>query len=98
MTGRTATTTMPEPIAYLNGRWLPVSQAAVSVYDGGFMQGVTVAEQLRTFGGKLFRLGQHLDRLERSLTTVGVNPGLRREDLELIATELAAPSADAQSP
>jgi branched-subunit amino acid aminotransferase/4-amino-4-deoxychorismate lyase len=90
MNGRTATTTMPEPIAYLNGRWLPVSQAAVSVYDGGFMQGVTVAEQLRTFGGKLFRLDQHLDRLERSLAIVGVNPGLRREDLELIATELAA--------
>jgi branched-chain amino acid aminotransferase len=90
MNGRTVTTTMPEPIAYLNGRWLPVSQAAVTVYDGGFMQGVTVAEQLRTFGGKLFRLDQHLDRLERSLAIVGVNLDLRREDLELIASELAA--------
>lgn len=81
---------MPEPIAYLNGLWLPVSQAAVSVYDGGFMQGVTVAEQLRTFGGKLFRLDLHLDRLARSLAIVGVDPGLSRDDFELIATELAA--------
>jgi len=90
MPPRTAATTLPEPIAYLNGQWLPVSQAAVSVYDGGFMQGVTVAEQLRTFGGKLFRLDLHLDRLARSLATVGVNPGLAREDFALIATELAA--------
>src|SRR4030095_11307274 len=81
---------MPEPIAYLNGQWLPISQAAVSVYDGGVMQGGTVAEQLRTFGGKLFRLDRHLDRLARSLAIVGVEPGLARDDFEQIATELAA--------
>jgi len=90
MSTRIAATTLPEPIAYLNGQWLPISQAAVSVYDGGFMQGVTVAEQLRTFGGKLFRLDRHLDRLARSLAIVGVNPGLAREDFERIATDLAA--------
>ena len=57
---------MSDPLAYLNGRYLPFSQAAISVTDGGFVQGVTVAEQLRTFGGKLFRLEQHLARLARS--------------------------------
>jgi len=81
---------MPEPIAYLNGKWLPASEAAVSVFDGGFMQGVTVAEQLRTFGGQLFRLDLHLDRLARSLAIVGVDPGLSRAEFERIATELAA--------
>ncbi|MDX1944502.1 MAG: aminotransferase class IV [Pirellulaceae bacterium] len=90
MSSRQSVTTMPEPLAYLGGRWLPVSQAAVPITDGGFVQGVTVAEQLRTFGGQLFRLDKHLDRLERSLAIVGVNPGLRREDFEQIATELAA--------
>ena len=90
MSPRQAATTMPEPLAYLNNRWLSVSQAAIAVTDGGFVQGVTVAEQFRTFGGKLFRLEQHLDRLDRSLAIVGVNPGLRREDFVQIATELAA--------
>jgi branched-subunit amino acid aminotransferase/4-amino-4-deoxychorismate lyase len=80
---------LPEPLAYLNGRWIPVSQAAVAVSDGGFVQGVTVAEQLRTFGGRLFRLEQHLDRLENSLAIVGINPGLRREDFVEIAHTLA---------
>ncbi len=81
---------MPEPIAYLNGQWLPISRAAVSVYDGGFMQGVTVAEQLRTFGGMLFQLDRHLDRLARSLAIVGVEPGLARDELAEIATKLVS--------
>jgi branched-chain amino acid aminotransferase len=80
--------TSPEPLAYLNGRWIPLSQAAVSVFDSGFVQGVTVAEQLRTFGGQLFRLETHLDRLSRSLQIIGVDPGLPLAELGTIATEL----------
>src|SRR6188474_2529475 len=78
-----------EPLAYLNGRWLPLSQAAVSVFDGGFLQGTTVAEQLRTFRGQLFRLDLHLSRLARSLEIVGVDPGLPLAELSQIAAELA---------
>jgi branched-chain amino acid aminotransferase len=89
MPGRTSPTTMPEPLAYLRGKWLPLSQAAVSVYDVGFVQGVTVAEQLRTFGGRLFRLDQHLARLARSLAIVGIDPGLPMTELAEIAETLA---------
>lgn len=85
---REATSRGPEPLAYLNGRWLPLSQAAVSVFDGGFVQGVTVAEQLRTFGGQLFRLELHLARLARSLEIVGIDPGMPLAELGAIATEL----------
>jgi len=80
---------MSEPLAYLNGRYLPFSQAAISVTDGGFVQGVTVAEQLRTFGGKLFRLEQHLARLARSLAIVGIELGMPVEKLGEIARDLA---------
>src|SRR5262245_35736692 len=80
--------TNAEPIAYLDGRWIPLSQAAVSVFDTGFVQGVTVAEQLRTFGGQLFRLDMHLARLARSLEIIGVDPGLPLAELGRIATEL----------
>jgi len=79
----------PEPLAYLNGRWLPLSQAAVSVFDGGFLQGTTVAEQLRTFRGQLFRLDLHLSRLARSLEIVGVDPQVPLAELGQIAAELA---------
>jgi len=80
---------MSEALAYLNGRTIPVSQAAVPIYDLGFLQGTTVAEQLRTFGGKLFRLDDHLARLAQSLAIVGVDPGLTLAELRAIAEDLA---------
>jgi branched-subunit amino acid aminotransferase/4-amino-4-deoxychorismate lyase len=88
MTLRNSPTLPPEPIAYFNGRWLPLSQVGVSVFDVGFLQGVTVAEQLRTFGGQLFRLDLHLERLARSLKIVGADPGLPLGELGQIANEL----------
>jgi branched-subunit amino acid aminotransferase/4-amino-4-deoxychorismate lyase len=81
---------MTEPVAYLNGRWIGLSQAALSVFDGGFIQGVTVAEQLRTFGGKLFRLEMHLERLARSLAIIGIDSGRPMAEIGAIATELTA--------
>ena len=81
---------MTEPLAYLNGRFIAASQAVIPVYDAGFVQGVTVAEQLRTFRGRLFRLDQHLQRLRHSLEIVGVDPQLAPAELAEIATELAA--------
>jgi branched-subunit amino acid aminotransferase/4-amino-4-deoxychorismate lyase len=81
---------MSESIAYLNGQFLPASQAVIAVTDLGFVQGVTVAEQLRTFGGKLFRLDKHLDRLGRSLEIIGVDPKLSRDEFVRIAEQLIA--------
>ena len=81
---------MEEPLAFLNGQWIPASAAAVPVDDAGFVQGTAVAEQLRTFGGKLFRLDDHLARLAHSLEIVGVEPGMTLDQLAGIAEELAA--------
>lgn len=63
---------MTEPVALLNGQFIPLTALCVPVYDAGFMQGVTVSEQMRTFGGHLFRLEQHLERLGNSLRVVGL--------------------------
>jgi branched-chain amino acid aminotransferase len=79
---------MNEPQAYLNGDWIPASSAAISVTDAGFILGVTIAEQLRSFSGRIFRLEDHLDRLDRSLRVIGVDPGLNRRDWLAIAYEL----------
>ena len=67
---------MTLPIAYLNGQYIPFSQLAVPVNDSGFVQGTTVVEQLRTFAGKLFRWEEHLARLRRSLSILGLDPQL----------------------
>jgi branched-subunit amino acid aminotransferase/4-amino-4-deoxychorismate lyase len=81
---------MPQLLAYFNGRFLPASQLSIAVCDAGFVQGVTVSEQLRTFRGRLFRLRQHLDRLRRSLEIVGVEPGVDLPRLGEAASQLAA--------
>jgi branched-subunit amino acid aminotransferase/4-amino-4-deoxychorismate lyase len=81
--------TMTMPTAYLNGTFLPADRLFISVTDQGFVQGVTVAEQLRTFGGRLFRLEQHLARLARSLNIIGVE-GISADELTRVAHELVA--------
>ena len=81
---------MNEPCVYLNGEWLAASKAALSLTDAGFVLGATIAEQLRTFHGKIFRLDDHLARLEHSLSLVGIDPQLERGKLAELVREIAA--------
>jgi branched-subunit amino acid aminotransferase/4-amino-4-deoxychorismate lyase len=76
---------MPEPLAYLNGTFLPLSQAGLSVLDPGVVQGATVTERLRTFGHRLFRVDEHLERLRRSLVATEIGPPALVEGLRDIA-------------
>ena len=75
--------------AYLNGTWISESQLKVSVWDIGFIQGVTISERMRTFQGKLFRLEEHLDRLWHSAEVVGLTPVIDLAELAAAAQELA---------
>jgi branched-subunit amino acid aminotransferase/4-amino-4-deoxychorismate lyase len=81
---------MDEPIVYLHGEFIPQSAARLSLTDAGFVQGSAIAEQLRTFGGIVFHLQEHLARLEHSLEIVGVNPSVGWEELAEVSLELAA--------
>ena len=58
---------MKEPIAYLKGKFIPYAEAALPVYDAGVVLGATVTEMTRTFNQKPFKLGEHVDRLYRSM-------------------------------
>jgi branched-subunit amino acid aminotransferase/4-amino-4-deoxychorismate lyase len=77
-----------QPLAFLNDRFLPYRDAAIALHDAGFVQGVTVSEQLRTFGGRLFRLEEHLQRLEQSLMMVGIHSPHSSARLAEIARQL----------
>jgi D-alanine transaminase len=57
-------------IVYLNGEWLPLSEARVSVLDRGFIFGDGIYEVIPAFAGRLFRLDQHLQRLDNCLASV----------------------------
>jgi branched-subunit amino acid aminotransferase/4-amino-4-deoxychorismate lyase len=79
---------MAHPIAFLNGQTLPAHEATLPVDDTGFVLGATVTEQLRTFGGRLFRLDRHLERLAKSLNICGLATDLNRDDFGRIAQSL----------
>ncbi len=81
---------MQQPQAYLNGEFLPAGSVSLSLIDSGFVLGAAVTEQLRTFGGRVYRLQAHLERLRRSLEIVRVDPAVSLEDLARIAQELVA--------
>lgn len=58
---------MYDPVVYLNGEYLPISQAQISVLDRGFLFGDGVYEVIPAYGRQLLRLDEHLRRLQNSL-------------------------------
>ena len=48
---------------YLNGEFVESDKAGVSVFDHGVLYGDGVFEGIRAYGGRVFRLGEHIDRI-----------------------------------
>ncbi len=57
-------------VAFINGAFMPLAEAKVSVDDRGFQFGDGVYEVIRTYQGQPFALEAHLARLERSATAL----------------------------
>jgi branched-chain amino acid aminotransferase len=79
---------MEETIVYLNGTFVPQSEAKVSVLDSGFNAGDGVYDVTRTFGHKPFRLREHTERLFRSLQYTRIDCGMSVEDMEKTTLEV----------
>lgn len=64
-----------EPTVFLNGNYLPISEANISVMDRGFLFGDGVYEVIPVYGDRVFRLAEHLARLANSLAAIDItNP------------------------
>ena len=61
---------MPVSLSYLNGEYLPLNEARVSVMDRGFIFGDGIYEVIPVYNGRPFRLDQHLERLDHSLAAI----------------------------
>ncbi len=77
---------MPE-IAYVNGQFLPLADATVPVEDRGYQFADAVYEVLRTYGGRLFAVDEHLGRLWRSLDAIELKHDLTRAALRVVIQE-----------
>jgi branched-chain amino acid aminotransferase len=67
---------------YVNGQITAPSKARISALDRGFLYGDALFETMRAYGGKIFRLDQHLARLSSSATFLGFDLSLLPEPLE----------------
>ncbi len=85
-------------IVYLNGEYLPEDQATISVMDRGFVFGDGVYEVIPAYGGHLFRLDEHLRRLDNSLRSIRIkNPLNRRQWREMFESLIQKNEAEHHS-
>ena len=54
---------MNEAVCWLNGELITVSEARISPLDRGLLYGDGLFETMRAYGGAIFRLGAHVERL-----------------------------------
>jgi len=91
------TQTLPDSQCYLNGSFIPLAEAKVSVLDRGFIFGDGVYEVIPVYGRRLFRFDEHMARLSRSLSKLRIaNPHGSAEWLEKCRRLIAAQPADDQ--
>jgi D-alanine transaminase len=79
---------MPLDVCFLNGEYLALKEARVSPLDRAFLFADAVYEVLPVYGGRPFRLRQHLDRLARSLGQIGMQAPLTHEQWAQVCAEL----------
>jgi branched-chain amino acid aminotransferase len=72
---------------YLDGKFVDSSEAKVSVFDHGLLYGDGVFEGIRLYGGNIFRLEEHLERLEYSAKAIMLDMPLTREQLSWATCE-----------
>jgi branched-chain amino acid aminotransferase len=66
---------------FLDGEFVEKDQAKISVFDHGLLYGDGVFEGVRSYGGLVFRLHEHIDRLFESAHTIMLEPPLSKEEL-----------------
>jgi branched-chain amino acid aminotransferase len=66
---------------YLDGKFVPAEDAAVSVYDHGLLYGDGVFEGIRAYSGRVFRLEEHVERLYDSAKAIMLEIPMTQEEM-----------------
>src|SRR2546429_10033586 len=75
-------------VAYFNGRIVPEREVVVPFRDRGFKYGDAAFDMTRTFGGRPFRLAEHVERLYRSLRYLRIDPGISASEMVAVREEV----------
>jgi len=73
---------------YLNGSYMPMSEAKISPMDRGFLFGDGIYEVVPSYGGKLVGFGPHLERMQEGLDAIEIKLQVDHDTWRKIAMEL----------
>jgi branched-chain amino acid aminotransferase len=85
------------PTIWLDGKWHDRESAVISVYDHGLLYGDGVFEGIRVYGGKIFKLAEHLDRLYDSAHAIWLNIPISKQEMVEITEEAVRRSGIAEA-
>lgn len=77
-----------ERVAWFNGKFMPESEVRIPFRDSSWVYGDGGFDMTRTFGHRLFKVKEHVDRLYRSLKYLRIEPGFGPQKMCALTEEL----------
>lgn len=71
----------PQGVAYMDGQYIPMSEAKISILDWGFLRSDATYDVVHVWDGAFFRLEKYLDRFFASVEKLQMDIGVTREEL-----------------
>jgi len=68
-------------LVYINGEFIDSSRASVSVFDHGLLYGDGIFEGIRVYGGRVFKLAEHIERLYKSARAIMLGISMSQVDM-----------------
>lgn len=81
------TSPLPNGCAYIDGRYMPIAEAAIPVTDFGYRRSDVTYDVVSVWGGAFFRLDDHLKRFRNSMRSLRLDPPESDDDIRKILTE-----------
>lgn len=75
------------PVVWVDGQWHTRETATISVYDHGLLYGDGVFEGVRVYGGKTFKLADHIDRLFDSAQAIWLTVPMPKDEIIAVTEE-----------
>ncbi|WP_027163575.1 aminotransferase class IV [Mesorhizobium sp. WSM1293] len=80
----------PEGVAFMDGQYLPMAEAKISVLDWGFLHSDATYDTVHVWNGRFFRLDLHLDRFFGGVKRLRMKLPYEREEIGSILTNCVA--------
>ena len=77
-----------ERVAWFNGKIVPEHEVRIPFRDSSWLYGDGAFDMTRSFGGKPFKLKEHMERFYRSLKYLRIDPGMRAEKMIAVSEDV----------